>query len=62
MRFHTEAESKEIHGVSYVGVDLTLCPLPSRLQHIYHDGLPYARVELKGIDRSFELRGDIRLI
>ncbi len=32
----------------YAGVDynLTLCPLQSRLQHIY-DGQPYARVDLK---------------
>jgi hypothetical protein len=32
----------------YAGVDLnlTLCPLQSRLQHIYH-GQPYARVDLK---------------
>jgi hypothetical protein len=41
-----EAESKEKPGVRvpYAGVDykLTLCPLPSRLQHIYH-GQPYAR-------------------
>ncbi len=31
----------------YAGVDynLTLCPLQSRLQHIYH-GQPYARVDL----------------
>jgi hypothetical protein len=38
----TEAESKSL----YAGVDynLTLCPLQSRLQHIYH-GQPYARVD-----------------
>jgi hypothetical protein len=44
----TEAESKEKHGVwdPNAGVDynLTLCPLQSRLQHIYH-GKPYARVD-----------------
>ncbi len=43
-----EAESKEKHGVwdPMPGVDykLTLCPLQSRLQHIYH-GQPYARVD-----------------
>ncbi len=33
----------------YAGADynLTLCPLLSRLRHIYH-GQPYARVTLKG--------------
>jgi hypothetical protein len=33
----------------YAGVDynLTLCPLQSRIQHIYHGiGQPYARVDL----------------
>jgi hypothetical protein len=44
-----EAEFKEKHGVMgpYTGVDynLTLCPLQSRLQHIYH-GQPYAKVDL----------------
>jgi hypothetical protein len=45
----TEAESKEKHGVrdpTYAGADfnLTLCPLQSRFQHIYH-GQPYARVD-----------------
>ncbi len=48
----TEAESKDKHGVwdlmwPYAGVDyvLTLCPLLSPLQNIYH-GQPYARVDL----------------
>ncbi len=40
----TETISKE---KPYAGIDynLTLCPLQSRLQHIYH-GQPYARVDL----------------
>ncbi len=47
---YTEAESKGKHGVwdPYAGVDynLTLCPLQSRLQHIYQGlGQPYARVD-----------------
>ncbi len=49
---HSEAESKEKHGVwdqmgpyAVVDYNLTLCPLQSRLQHIYH-GQPYARVDL----------------
>jgi hypothetical protein len=31
----------------YAGVDsnLTLCPLQSRLQHIFYHGQPYARVD-----------------
>ncbi len=54
----TEAESKDKHGVwdlmgPYTGVDynLTLCPLHSRLQHIYH-GQPYARVDLNPMPES----------
>jgi hypothetical protein len=38
----------------YAGVDyynLTLCPLQSRLQHIYH-GQPYARVDLNPMPES----------
>ncbi len=37
----------------YVGVDynLTLCPLQSRLQYIYH-GQPYARVDLDPMPES----------
>jgi hypothetical protein len=37
----------------YVGADnnLTLCPLQSRLQHIYH-GQPYARVDLNPMPES----------
>ncbi len=47
---YTEAESKEKHGVwdplpELTIYNLTLCPLPSRLQHIYH-GQPYATVDL----------------
>jgi hypothetical protein len=49
LSFRTEAESKEKHvyGGPYAGIDynLTLCPLQSRLQHIYH-WQPYARVDL----------------
>ncbi len=45
----TEAESKDKHDLmgpyAGVGYNLTLCPLQSRLQHIYH-GQPYARVDL----------------
>jgi hypothetical protein len=44
----TEAKSKENIGYGpFAGVDynLTLCPLQSRLQHIYHGGQPYARVD-----------------
>jgi hypothetical protein len=39
--------------VPYVGVyyNLTLCPLQSRLQHIYH-GQPNARVDLNPIPES----------
>jgi hypothetical protein len=33
--------------VVYSPYTLTLCPLQSRLQHIYH-GQPYDRVDLKG--------------
>ncbi len=35
-----------VYGTPYAGVDynLTLCPLQSRLQHIYH-GQPCARVD-----------------
>jgi hypothetical protein len=35
------------------GVDykLTLCPLQSRLQHIYH-GKPYARIDLNSMPES----------
>ncbi len=38
---------------SYAGVDynLTLCPLQSRLQHIYN-GQPYARVDLNPMSES----------
>jgi hypothetical protein len=39
---------------SYAGVDynnLTLCPLQSRLQNIYH-GQPYARVDLNPMPES----------
>ncbi len=38
---------------TYAGVDynLTLCPLQSRLQHIYH-GQPYARVDLNPVPES----------
>ncbi len=43
----------------YAGVDYnhTLCPLQSRLQHIYHGiAQPYARVDLKGtVSRDFLL-------
>jgi hypothetical protein len=44
-----KAESKEKHGVlepipELTIYNLTLCPLQSRLQHIYH-GQPYARVD-----------------
>jgi hypothetical protein len=52
-----EAESKEKHGVRrtgpYAGFDynLTICPLQSRLQHIYN-GQPYARVDLNPILES----------
>jgi hypothetical protein len=37
----------------YAGVDynLTLCPLKSRLEHIYH-GQPYARVDLNPMPES----------
>ncbi len=39
----------------YAGVDymynLTLCPLQSRLQHIYH-GQPYAKVDLYPMPKS----------
>jgi hypothetical protein len=37
----------------YAGVDksLTLCPLQSRLQHIYH-GQPYVRVDLNTMPES----------
>jgi hypothetical protein len=54
---YAEAESKEKHGVfdPYAGVDynLTLCPLQSRLQHIYHGhGQLYARVDLSPIPES----------
>jgi hypothetical protein len=37
----------------YAGADynLTLCPLQSRLQHIYH-GQPYARVDLNPLPES----------
>ncbi len=40
----------------YAGVEynLTLCPLQSRLQHIYH-GQPYARVEFIPQPRSLDL-------
>jgi hypothetical protein len=45
----TEAKSKEKHGVwdpvPELTISLTLCPLRSRLQHIYHGQL-YARVDL----------------
>jgi hypothetical protein len=51
----TEVETKEKHGVvgPYAGVDynLTLCPLQSRLQHIYN-GQPYARVDLNLMPES----------
>ncbi len=43
---NTEAESKEKHAYAGVDYNLTLCPLQSRLQHIYHVQ-PYARVDLK---------------
>ncbi len=48
MRQEQEAESREKHALCmgpYGGVDynFTLCPLQSRLQHIYH-GQSYARV------------------
>jgi hypothetical protein len=38
---------------AYAGVDykLTLCPLQSRLQHIYH-GQPYARFDLNPMPES----------
>jgi hypothetical protein len=37
----------------YAGVDynLTLCPLQSRLKHIFH-GQPYARVDLNPMSES----------
>jgi hypothetical protein len=37
----------------YAGIDynLTLCPLQSRLQHVYH-GQPYARVDLNPMPES----------
>jgi hypothetical protein len=40
----------------YAGVDynLTLCPLQSRLQHIYH-GKPYARVDFIPQSGTFDL-------
>jgi hypothetical protein len=34
-----------------VGYNLTVCPLQSRLQHIYH-GQPYARVDLNPMPES----------
>ncbi len=40
---------------TYAGVDynLTLCPVQSRLQHIYHEhGQPYARVNLNPMPES----------
>ncbi len=39
---------------THAGVDynLTLCPLQSRLQHIYHEKQPYARVDLNPIPES----------
>jgi hypothetical protein len=39
--------------VTYAGVDynLTLCPLKSRLQHVYHGQL-YARVDLNPMPES----------
>jgi hypothetical protein len=38
---------------TYTGINynLTLCPLQSRLQHIYH-GQPYARVDLNPMPES----------
>ncbi len=49
-------QSKTWRMGSYAGVDynITLCPLQSRLQHIYHGriGQPYARVELNPMAES----------
>jgi hypothetical protein len=50
-QLRAEAESKEKHGiwdpltVLTADYNLTLCPLLSRILHIYH-GQPYARVDL----------------
>jgi hypothetical protein len=41
---NTEAESWCMGPNAGVDINLTLCPLQSRLQHIYH-GNPYARVD-----------------
>jgi hypothetical protein len=51
-----DAESTEKHGVWDPMPELTiapspLCPLQSRLQHIYH-GQPYARVDLNPMPES----------
>ncbi len=55
MFLDTEAESQEKTWCMgpYAGVDynLTLCPLQSRLQHIYN-GQPYASVDLNSVPES----------
>jgi hypothetical protein len=53
----TEAESKSL----YAGVDynLTLCPLQSRLQHIYH-GQPYARVDFIPQSGTLDLASELQ--
>ncbi len=51
----TEAESKEKDGewnpMPELTINLTLCLLQSRLQHIYH-GQPYARFDLNHMPES----------
>jgi hypothetical protein len=60
-----EAESKEKHGVwnpmpELTITYLTLCPLQSRLQYIYHEQ-PYARVDLNPIPEFIPQSGPLDL-
>jgi hypothetical protein len=56
--YNAVAESKEKHGVwdpmleLTISYNLTLCPLQSRLQHIYH-GYSNARVDLNPMPRVY---------
>ncbi len=52
-RLRPNPKKNMVYGAHYAGVDynLTLCPLQSRLQHIYH-GQTFVRVDLNPMPES----------